>query len=241
MGIKAVIFDAYGTLFDVYSVARLAETLFPGQGAKLAELWRDKQIEYSRLRTLSGQYRPFSQVTQDSLVFSLRKLRLDDSSPIVQRLVDQYGRLEVFPENAGALAELCELGLPLAILSNGDLPMLEPLLAQSGLGPYFTALLSADQVRRFKTAPEVYQLGPDTLGHAAAQMLFVSSNAWDACGARWFGYQSFWINRAGQPPEELGIAPDATGSSMRDVVAHVRSHAAASPQPPSHSERKDNE
>ncbi|MGA2548824.1 MAG: haloacid dehalogenase type II [Burkholderiaceae bacterium] len=221
MRIRAVVFDAYGTLFDVYSVGELAETLFPGQGRVLAELWRDRQIDYTRLRTLSGRYRPFSEVTRDALRFAVQKLKLAASDEMIQRLLDQYDRLEVFPENRDALSRLRELGLPLAILSNGDPPMLAKILAHSGLGPYFDHVLSADQVGSFKTAPEVYRLAPNALGLPCEEMLFVSSNGWDACGARWFGYPSFWINRTSQPAEELGIIPNASGSNMDEVVRFI--------------------
>jgi 2-haloacid dehalogenase len=219
--ISAIVFDAYGTLFDVYSVSKLAEELFPGRGQLLAELWRDKQIEYTRLRTMSGQYRPFSEVTRDALQFAVRKLGLNPHPRSLQRLLNQYDRLEVFRENRQALEQLCESDMPLAILSNGDPPMLARILEHSGLGRFFDHVLSADTVGRFKTAPEVYELGPKALGVPAARILFVSSNGWDACGARWFGYQSFWINRSRQPAEELGVTAHATGSTMDEVVSYV--------------------
>jgi 2-haloacid dehalogenase len=221
MTIAAVIFDAYGTLFDVYSVARQAEALFPGKGEALAQLWRERQIDYTRLRTLSGRYQPFSKVTLDALRYALARLQLPTDSATLEELMGEYDRLAVFGENRAALAQMAEWGLPLAILSNGEPALLERVLQHSGLAATFAHVLSADRVCRFKTAPEVYQLGPDALGLPASEILFVSSNGWDACGARWFGYQSFWINRAGHPPEELGITADASGATMTEVLTHI--------------------
>lgn len=233
MAINAVIFDAYGTLFDVYSVTRIAESLYPNQGANLAALWRDKQIEYSRLRTLSGRYRPFSEVTADALRFALKKMNLPNDASVTRELLAGYERLDVFPENRDALLELKAKGVPLAILSNGDPPMLDAILRHARLASLFDHVLSADAVARFKTHPAVYELGVKALGFKESEILFVSSNCWDACGARWFGFLSFWINRQHQPLEELGVVPDATGTSMNDVVAFVSKHLthSASTQP----------
>ena len=224
MSIKAVLFDAYGTLFDVYSVGALAEELYPGQGAALAQLWRDKQLEYSRLRTISAQYRPFSQITADALRFAIAALGLLGPPDAANRLLAQYGRLELFAENRDALDRLSRIGLPLAILSNGDASMLAEVVSHARLDGVFRYVLSADSVQRFKTAPEVYRLGVDAFGAPASELLFVSSNGWDACGASWYGYCTFWINRFGQPAEELGVAAAATGRSMNDVVDFVQWH-----------------
>jgi 2-haloacid dehalogenase len=220
--IQAIAFDAYGTLFDVYSVGALAEQLFPGKGAELARLWRAKQIEYTQLRSLAGRYKPFWEVTRDALVFAAKKLGLALDEAGRGRLMNQYACLSPFPENLGALRELKALGLPLAILSNGTPQMLEIAIKSAGMGGLFDQVLSVDKVRRYKTAPEAYQLGPDAFGIAAARILFVSSNGWDACGATWFGYTTFWINRSGQPAEELDVSPTATGSLLTDVVEFVK-------------------
>jgi 2-haloacid dehalogenase len=223
---RAVIFDAYGTLFDVYSVGALAEQMFPGHGAALAALWRDRQIDYTRLRTLSGQYRDFYQVTGDALRFAARKLGLPLDAAGEQRLMRQYACLAAFPENLDALRELKALGLPLAILSNGTPGMIEIAVRSAGMDGLFAQLLSVDSIRQYKTAPAAYQLGVDALGFAAAEILFVSSNCWDACGAAWFGYTSFWINRSDQPVEELGVVPAATGRLLSEVPAYIRSRLA---------------
>ncbi len=223
MVVRAILFDAYGTLFDVHSIATLAQELFPLDGSRLAQQWRDTQIEYSRLRTLSGQYRPFSVVTEDALVFALHKLGIDSDAQQRNRLLRQYNRLDVFPETLATLKTLKSLGLPLGILSNGDPPMLGAVLAHAGLAECFDHVLSAHAVERFKTAPEVYQLGLDALAAPAREVLFVSSNCWDVVGARWFGYITLWVNRADAPLEELGVAPHQTGSSLQDVVTFVES------------------
>jgi 2-haloacid dehalogenase len=225
--IQAIAFDAYGTLFDVYSVGAAAEAAHPGKGAELAQLWRLKQIEYTQLRTLSGRYEPFWELTRDALVFALRKLTGDAPGEVVARLMDAYAHLGAFPENLGALRELKALGLPLAILSNGTPQMLAMAVSSAGMDGLFEHVLSVDRVQRYKTAPEAYQLGPDAFNLPANRILFVSSNGWDACGATWFGYTTFWINRSGQPAEELDVAPSAVGSRLTDVVDFVRQRQSA--------------
>lgn len=221
MTIRAIAFDAYGTLFDVHSVGVLADRLFPGRGKALADLWRVKQIDYTRLRTMSDRYVSFARVTRDALVFAGKALGLAVADEHIVELMQEYDRLAVFPENRAALARLKARGLPLAILSNGDPGMLEAIVASADLRDVFDHLLSVDAVACFKTASEAYGLGPTAFGIPASDILFVSSNGWDACGASWFGYTTFWINRAGAPLEELGVAPDREGRTMDDVVAFV--------------------
>ena len=222
MTLRAIAFDAYGTLFDVYSVGALAEQRFPGKGAELAAQWRDTQIAYTRLRTLSNRYAPFWQVTEDALVFSARKLGLDLDDDARKRLMSQYACLSAFPENLGALKELKKLGLPLAILSNGTPEMLDIAVKSAGMNGLFDHILSVEAVKKYKTAPEAYRLGPDAFKLPTREILFVSSNCWDAIGATWFGYTTFWINRGGQPLEELGAQPAAQGRLLTDVVAYVQ-------------------
>jgi 2-haloacid dehalogenase len=222
MTIQAIAFDAYGTLFDVYSIGVLAEKLFPKQGAALAELWRDKQIEYTRLRTMCSTYKPFWEVTQDALVFSCRKLKLDLTLDAQNSLMGQYAKLQAFPENLGVLQQLQAMGLKLAILSNGNPQMLESAVEAAGMRGIFHHLLSVDAVKKFKTAPEAYQLGPDVFGLSPKNILFVSSNCWDICGATWFGYTTFWVNRTNAPLEELGVTPDASGSDMNALLQFVQ-------------------
>lgn len=218
----AVVFDAFGTLFDVNSVASLAEQLFRGQGEALAGLWRRKQLEYSWLRALSGQYRPFLEITRDALRFAARALGLEMSDAAEARLMSQYACLSAFPENIAALREMKAAGLTLGVLTNADPEMIAVSLRSAGMTNLFDVVLSADQARSFKTTAAVYDLGPAAFACAARRILFVSSNGWDAIGARWYGYTTFWINRHGAPLEELGTEPDFTGTQLTDVLAVAR-------------------
>ena len=219
MTIQAIIFDAYGTLFDVYSIGLTAEKLFPGKGEALASLWRDKQIEYTRLRSMCSTYKPFWEVTQDALVFSCRKLQLALSTDAQQVLMSQYAKLPAFPENKSVLERLQQREIKRAVLTNANPQMLELAVKSAGMETLFDHLISVDSVRKFKTAPEAYQLGTAQFGLPAKNILFVSSNCWDVCGASWFGYQTFWVNRADAPLEELGVTPDGEGRSLDDVLA----------------------
>ena len=235
---RAVLFDAYGTLFDVYSVALVAEQLFPGQGQALSVLWRDKQIEYTRLVTTSNHgahYKPFWELTRAALVFAIKKIAIsaDDTGArgqldinfdaqhgsAIERLMNQYRSLSAFPENKEVLQQLKDRGIPTGILSNGDAAMLRLAVKSAGLEGLLDHVISVDPVRKFKTHPEAYALGEQALGLPAAQIAFVSSNAWDALGATWFGYQTLWVNRYRQPFEELGTPPTRSSTSLRDVMA----------------------
>lgn len=229
MALKAVIFDAYGTLFDVYAIGTTAEALFPGRGAQIADLWRDKQLEYTRLRTMCHRYISFWDVTADALRYTGKKLDLDLSDAQFAALMDQYARLTAFADNRDTLNALKTLGLPLALLSNGNLAMIKAALAAADLTMAFDHILSADQVKAFKTAPQTYQLGPDAFGCSAEEILFVSSNGWDICGATWFGYTTYWVNRAANPPEELGVSPHGEGRSLLALPAFVRAHLPSFP------------
>ncbi|MBO6917698.1 MAG: haloacid dehalogenase type II [Rhizobiaceae bacterium] len=215
--IKAVIFDAYGTLFDVYSVGALAEELFPGHGKALANLWRDRQIDYTRIRTLCNQYIDFWEITKDALRFSCAALKLDLTNEKFDKLMEQYAHLAAFSENLGVLEKLKSEGLGLGILSNGTRQMIDSAIDSAQMQGYFDHILTVEAIRKFKTAPEVYQLGPDTFGVDVSEILFVSSNGWDACGATWFGYQTLWVNRAQMPLEELHVTPTVIGSTLEDV------------------------
>jgi len=215
---RAVLFDACGTLFDVYSVGLLAEQLFPGQGERLALLWRDKQIDYTRLLTLSGRYQPFWAVTRAGLRYAAERLGLALDGATEERLMNQYRHLSAFPENREVLAALKQRGIPAGILSNGDPEMLAVAVKSAGLVELLAPLLSVHEVKRFKTDPAAYALGPQSLKLPAREILFVSSNGWDAIGATWFGYTTLWVNRAGLPLEQLDTPPSRIGSSLRDVL-----------------------
>lgn len=216
---KAVVFDAYGTLFDVHSVASLAEQLWPGRGDSLSHAWRAKQLEYSWLRTMSGRYKPFWDVTRDALRHATARLGLPLDAARETRLMNQYASLSAFPENLDALRALKSAGLPLGILTNGNRAMIDVSIRSAGMDGLFDHVLSSEQVEAFKTVDRIYALGPAAFGCPARRILFVSSNGWDAVASRWYGYTSFWINRGGLPPEHLDTEPDHTGRLLTDVVA----------------------
>lgn len=215
---KAVLFDVYGTLLDVYSVGLRAEQMFPGAGERLARAWRDKQIEYSRLRSMSGQYRPFWQLTRDALEVTAASLRLALDAAGADSLMNEYRHLSAFPENRAVLLALADRGIPTGVLSNGDPEMLDVTLRSAGLIELLHPVLSVHATRRYKTDPAAYALGLTALGLPASEILFVSSNCWDAIGATWFGYTTLWINRTDAPMERLGIQPTRVGHSLRDVL-----------------------
>jgi len=215
---EAVLFDAYGTLFDVYSVGLLAEQLFPGHGESLGALWRDKQIEYTRLASMSGHYRPFWELTRAGLRFAALKLGLALDRAAEDRLMNQYRHLSAFPENREVLQGLKARGVRAGILSNGDPQMLAVAIKSAGLTELIDPVLSAHAVARFKTDPAVYTLGTEALGLPAKKILFVSSNGWDAIGATWFGYTTLWVNRSRAPLEQLDTEPTRIGRSLREVL-----------------------
>lgn len=205
---QAVVFDAYGTLFDVHSVIQRCDALFPGKGGMLSQLWRAKQLEYTWLRSLMGRYEDFGSVTRAGLRYACRALDLGLSDAAERQLMEEYLHLSPYPEVPSALGALG--GRKLAVLSNGSAAMLEPLVANAGLAPLFASVLSVDSLRVFKPHPSVYQFGADRLGVPKAQVAFISSNFWDVCGAASFGFRTYWINRTRAPPDELGFSPAAT-------------------------------
>ena len=219
---RAVLFDAYGTLFDVYSVALLAEQMFPGFGERLSLLWRDKQIDYTRLTSMSGpngeHYRPFWDLTSAGLRFAAQRLGLNLDRAGEDRLMNQYRHLSAFPENREVLAALKARQIPAGILSNGDPDMLGVAVKSAGFSGLLDPVLSVHALRKYKTDPAAYALGPQALGLQAKDILFVSSNGWDAIGATWFGYTTLWVNRTGLPLEQLGTEPTRVGTSLRDVL-----------------------
>ena len=218
---EAVVFDAYGTLFDVHSVAGLAERMYAGQGEALSQLWRSKQLEYSWLRTMSARYKSFSAITGDALDYAAERLgiRLDD--PSRARLMDEYRKLAAFPENLPTLRTLRQSGVRLGILSNGNREMIVSSVDSAGMNGLFDHLLSSESVKSFKTASPIYELVPRAFGTTVDRILFVSSNCWDAIGSRWFGFSSFWINRAGAPVDRLDEVPTFQGRLLSDILPVV--------------------
>jgi len=217
MKLDALVFDAYGTLFDVHSVMRRCETYWPGKGAALSAAWRAKQLEYTWQRSLMRAYRPFSEVTRDALEYSCQALDLELSRAQRDELMGEYLKLALFPDVKGALQRLPGKK---AILSNGSPDMLDPLVKQSGLS--FDAVLSVDELKVFKPAPEVYALAVERLDVDAGRIGFVSSNCWDALGAKAFGFNVFWINRSGAPVDRLGPKPDALLKTLGDLPEVLR-------------------
>jgi 2-haloacid dehalogenase len=245
MTIKAVVFDAYGTLYDIQSVAAVTEQAFPGYGEIITQVWRIKQLEYTWLRSLMRRYEDFSVITRDSLAYTLRVLGLEYDKGAFARIMEKYLHLDLYPDAMAALAAMRDRKL--AILSNGSPAMLNALVANSGLDRVLDATISVDSRKVFKPAPEAYSLIESMLGVPPAQVLFVSSNPWDACGAKAFGLNVAWIERVTPeamrlacvksdvvPPltmfkalrtqmDELGIAPDHRIHALSELPALVAS------------------
>ncbi|HYS76161.1 MAG TPA: haloacid dehalogenase type II [Burkholderiales bacterium] len=220
--LRAIVFDAYGTLFDVHSVIALCEQLWPGKGAALSQLWRSKQLEYTWQRSLMRRYEDFARVTEAALRYACAALGLQIDEERLSRLLDAHRTLATFPEVGNALAELRSMKLRLAILSNGSPAMLRPLVAAAGLGDQIRTIISVDTRKIYKPAPAVYRLAVERLRAPKTAIGFVSSNCWDACGAKSFGFRTFWINRSGAPVDELGATPDHVIGSLGELPALIR-------------------
>lgn len=218
---RAVIFDAYGTLLDVHAAMAAHADKLPPDWERISQEWRQKQLEYTWVCSLTGpaHHRDFSHVTREALAYVAARHRITD--PAVQSaLLDSYRRLPAYPDAAPALRRFRERGIRTAILSNGDPGMLGEAMAASGLDTLLDAVLSVEEVGVYKPDPRVYQLAVDRLGTAAPDMLFVSSNAWDAQAAVAFGFEVAWCNRA-QGPDEYGLrgrVREIDGLDVLDVV-----------------------
>ena len=202
MSIKAIVFDAYGTLYDTQSVADVTEEAFPGYGEIITQVWRIKQLEYSWLRSLMQRYADFSIVTRDSLAYTLRTLGLTYEGAAFDAIIDKYLHLDLYDDALAALTAMQDRSL--AILSNGSPEMLNALVKNSGLDRLLAATISVDANKVFKPAPSAYALIESTLHVRPAEVLFVSSNPWDACGAKAFGLNVAWIERV--TPEAMALA-----------------------------------
>jgi 2-haloacid dehalogenase len=200
--IKAVVFDAYGTLFDIQSVASITEQAFPGYGDIITQIWRIKQLEYTWLRSLMRRYEDFSAITRDALAYTLRCLGLQSDPLVFERIMDKYLHLDLYPDAAATLAAM--QGRKLAILSNGSTAMLNTLVRNSGLDRVLDATISIDSRKIFKPSPDAYSLIEEKLGVTPNEVLFVSSNPWDACGAKAFGLNVAWIERV--TPDAMALA-----------------------------------
>lgn len=213
MSHDALVFDAYGTLYDVHSVMRRCESFFPGKGAQLSQLWRAKQLEYTWQRSLMQRYLPFSTVTREALAYACEALRLELTAERMEALMSEYLMLSTYDDVASTLDRF--QGRKLAILSNGSPDMLVPLVKNSGLP--LDAVISVDELKVYKPAPEVYALAVSKLNVPKERIGFVSSNCWDALGAKSYGFAVYWINRAGAPLDRLGFKPDGILSSLGDL------------------------
>ena len=222
---KLIAFDAYGTLFDVYSMGELAEELFPGHGQAFALMWRDRQIEYTRLVTMSDPspggskyYLPFWELTVRSLRYVCKRMNLSLTPDYEKRLMDQYAKLTGFKDSLSVLETIKNKGISTAILSNGSREMLATVVESNRLTAYLDRVVTVEDIRLFKTVPQAYELLLKTFPVTKEEVLFVSSNAWDALAARWFGFDVFWVNRLGHPYEEIGEKPNYEGNALSAVL-----------------------
>ena len=217
-GVRAVVFDAYGTLFDVASAAERSRDLLGDRAGPLAELWRQKQLQYSWLRAVMGRHADFWAVTGDALDFALEAHRVAEPG-LRARLMDAYGRLGPYPDAEETLRRLRQAGLRTAILSNGTPRMLAQAVRSARLDGLVDPVLSVEEVGVYKPHPSVYRLACERLGVWPAEIVFVTANGWDAWGAKAGGLRVAWCNRAGQPRERLGEGPDAELGSLADLPA----------------------
>lgn len=221
MVIRAVLFDVFGTLVDTGSVTQRAEELFPGNGSALSNLWREKQLVYTRLRGLGGRYIDFTGLTEDALMSAADALHLPLDAASRGALMHEFTQLKTFSDVLPALTRIRASGVTMGVISNGDAALLEEVLRAAELSEYLDLILSADQVQNYKPARAVYDMGPQTLKHPTEELVFVSANAWDAVGAAWAGYQSVWINRTNMAAERLGASFVATGRTFEVAARYV--------------------
>ncbi|WP_300304207.1 haloacid dehalogenase type II [Ferrovibrio sp.] len=221
-GIRACVFDAYGTLFDVNSAARAMQDRLGETWPALADTWRTKQLQYTWLRGLAGRHADFWQVTGDALDFALQTHGFDDAG-LRHDLMQLYLRLNAFPEVADTLRALKASGFKLAILSNGTPAMLQAAVENAAIAEVMDAILSVEEVGVYKPHPSVYQLAVDRLGVHGSEICFLSSNGWDAYSAKAFGFRVLWCNRYGQPPERIPEAPDAQIRSLAELPPLLKS------------------
>ena len=218
--LTALVFDAYGTLFDVASVKERCESHFPGHGMAISDIWRNKQLEYTWLRSLMGHYENFWQITEDGLRFACQSLNLELTEPIMTDLMENYLHLTPYPEVSSTLNRLGKLR-KMAILSNGSPDMLNKVVKNNNLNDKFSGVFSVDELGIFKPSPKVYQLAVDRLDTPSGQIGFVSSNCWDAVGAKAFGFYVFWINRFNRPLDVMGIQPDHTIQTLDQIESLI--------------------
>jgi 2-haloacid dehalogenase len=218
--IRAVAFDAF-TIFDGGTPGELAKQLFVDRGVGLATLWRTRQFEYTWLRTLTARYADFETVTRDALTFAAKSIKLDLDDARAKQLNDTYLNLGVHADSKAALQKMKDAGLRLVFLSNMTSAMLAANVTHSGLEGLFERALTTDAVKAYKPDPRAYQMAVDALGLSKQEIVFAAFGGWDATGAKTFGYPTFWVNRNNVPPEELGVAADATAATLTDLANFV--------------------
>jgi 2-haloacid dehalogenase len=218
--IKAIAFDGF-PIIDPRPVFAKVEELFPDRGRALSETWRARLFEYTWLRTLGGHYADFWQVTEQSLIFSAKATGIDLAPGQRAAVMQTWLTLKAWPDVAPALKDLKAAGVRMAFLSNLTAQMLDAAIKNSGLEGLFEPHLSTDRVRAFKPDPHAYQMGPDAFKLAKEEIAFAAFAGWDAAGAKWFGYPTFWVNRSNAPIEELDVTPDGSGSGLSDLVRFV--------------------
>ena len=218
--IKAIAFDAF-VIFDPRPLVDLAEQLFPGKGKDLSSKWRTRQFEYTWLRVTAKHYADFWQVTQEALEFTAEDLKLELTREKRDKLMNAYLELKAWPEVVPALQSLSKSGFRLALLADLTAAMLVANVTHAGLTGMFEQALSTDQAKTYKPDPAAYQLGIDVLRLKREEILFAAFAGWDACGAKLFGYLTFWVNRLNLPSERLGSEPDATGKTLDDLVVYL--------------------
>ena len=218
--IKAIAFDGF-PITDPRPVFAKVEELFPGKGRALSEAWRTRLFEYTWLRTLGGRYADFWHVTEQSLIFAAKASGIDLAAEQRDVLMQTWLGLKAWPDVAPALEELKGAGIRMAFLTNLTETMLDAVVKNSALEGFFEPHLSTDRVKAFKPDPRAYQMGPDAFKLKKEEIAFAAFAGWDAAGAKWFGYPTFWVNRAQTPVEELDAVPDGAGSGMADLVKFV--------------------
>jgi 2-haloacid dehalogenase len=218
--IEAIAFDGF-PITDPRPVFAKAEELFPGKGSALSEAWRTRLFEYTWLRTLGGRYVDFWQVIEESLIYAAKASNIELSADQRETLMQTWLTLKAWLDVAPALKELKDAGIRMAFLANLTEKMLDAVMKNSGLESFFEPHLSTDRVRAFKPASSAYQMGVDAFKLKKEEIAFAAFAGWDAAGAKWFGYPTFWVNRARTPVEELGVTPDGVGSGMADLVKFV--------------------
>ena len=218
--VKAVAFDGF-PIIDPRPVFAKADEMFPGKGIELSNAWRARQFEYTWLRTLGGRYVDFWQVTEESLVFAAKAQRINLSADKRGQLMQTWLSLKAWPDVAPALKQLKTAGIRMAFLSNLTSAMMDAAVKNSALEGLFEPHLSTDRVKAFKPDPRAYQMGLDAFKLKKEEIAFAAFAGWDAAGAKWFGYPTFWVNRGNAPIEELEVTPDGFGSGLTDLVKFV--------------------